>query len=106
MGVALFANGTTVNVNIESNTFEVPSTAPTSFVGLFALGTGVSGTVGGAGSLGNVFNGYADHVSIYRTNTGGAQNQNLGYPNLTISTNTYERGGVTLTASQAVQPIS
>jgi parallel beta-helix repeat protein len=103
-GIALYSDGTSIHVNIQSNTLEIPATTPTPFVGLFALGSGISATVGGSGSLGNVFNGYGNNVSIYQTQTGGPQNQNLGCPNLNILANTYERGGVALAPSEAIEP--
>jgi hypothetical protein len=56
----------------------VPAGAPTSFVGLFALGSGVSATVGGTGSQSNVFSGLGNFNSISEAHTGGPHNRNLG----------------------------
>ncbi len=88
VGLALYANGTSVNANVQSNTFEVPSSAPSSFGGLFAEGSGVTATVGGPGNQGNVFDGFATGFSIFQSN--GEPSQDLGNPNLNILANTFE----------------
>jgi Pectate lyase superfamily protein len=102
VGLALYAEGTSVNANVEGNTFEVSAGAPTNFEGLFAAGSGVTATVGGPGTQGNIFNGFGDHLFIYQTN--GIPNPVLGWPNLNILANTYERAGAPVSPSDAIQP--
>ena len=105
-GIALYSDGTSVSANIQGNTFDVPGIANATYqyVGLFALGSGVSATVGGAGSQGNSFSETVDNTSIVEAHTGGPQNQYLGCPSLDVLANTYEQGGVAIPASQAIQP--
>jgi hypothetical protein len=103
-GIVLYSSGTTISVNIQSNTFQVPATAPSNFFGFLAIGSGASATIGGPGGQGNDFNGFADHTSIGEANAGGPQNQFLGCPNVTILANTFQRDGVTLQPSQAINP--
>ena len=103
-GIVLYADGTSVNANIQGNSFEVPASSTANYTGLFALGSGVSATVGGAGSQGNSFSETVDNTSIVEAHNGGPANQDLGCPSLDVLANTYEQGGVAIPPSQAIQP--
>jgi hypothetical protein len=101
-GIFLAANGTSINVNVQSNSFSVPSSAPSDFFGLLAVGRGVSATVGGSGSQSNDFNGFSNLVFIAQGHTLGSQE--IGCPTLNILGNTFERAGTTIPPSEAIQP--
>jgi parallel beta-helix repeat protein len=102
VGLALYAEGTSVNANVQGNTFEVSAGAPVSFEGLFAGGSGVTATIGGPGTQGNIFDGFGDHLFIYQTD--GSAIPVLGWPNLNILANTYQRAGAPVSPSDAIQP--
>jgi hypothetical protein len=58
--------------------------------------------VGGPGTQGNILDGFGNHLFIY--NSDGYPDPVLGYPNLNILANTYERGGAPVAPSDAIQP--
>jgi hypothetical protein len=103
-GIVLYSDGQPVSANIQSNTFEVPTNAPSNYVGILASGGAVSGTIGGTGSQGNVFSNFGDFNSITVHMNGDPQNQVPGCPNVNIIGNTYEQDGVAIPASQANTP--
>jgi hypothetical protein len=103
VGLTLDASDAAVNATVQGNTFTVPTGAPSSFEGLFGLGSGVTATIGGPGSAANTFVNYANFFSIDPSHSGGNPTREVGCPNFTILTNTFLRGGSPLDPGLAIK---
>lgn len=100
VGLNLDASVAPIVALVAGNTF---TTAPGSGdQGLVAAGSGVTATIGGAGTAGNTFQNFASQRSILQYHTSGSST--IGCPNLNIGSNSYTSGGVAESADQAVLP--
>lgn len=87
---ALSTNPVNTNPTITGNTFKVTDGAANT-TGIFALGGGAGGTVGGAGNLENTFKNYdgSDSPAISLSNFGFSPPQVLGTPTTQVLENNY-----------------
>jgi len=74
---------------ITGNTFNATGSATTDIGGIYALGTGAGGTIGGDGSLQNTFIGFPTGTPITITNFGGAPEEVRGDPTVSVLANNY-----------------
>jgi parallel beta-helix repeat protein len=100
VGVFLDASAAPISATVQGNTFVVPVGSPDTDVGVLTVGSGVTATIGGGGSLGNTIENYVDGNFILQSN--GSPNQSLGNPNDTILGNTFLQAGVAISPSEAI----
>jgi hypothetical protein len=104
-GLALNSTGgATVDVAVQGDSFSVTAGAPADDLGLWALGGGVTATIGGAGGLADTFSNFNNYYFIFPANTGDSPPQFLGYPNLILDGESFVRNGQPVPQSLAIAP--
>ncbi|AMV39356.1 right-handed parallel beta-helix repeat-containing protein [Planctomyces sp. SH-PL62] len=91
---------------IVRNYFATPADSPEVTFGVAGIGSRIHAVIGGPNGDGNLFDGFRDYLSINRNHGGGDPYLELGYPDFSISGNTYRRKGVIIPPSRAITPIN
>jgi parallel beta-helix repeat protein len=97
VGVSLDASAAPVSATVQGNTFVVPIGSPDTDVGLLAMGSGVTATIGGDDALANTFENYVNGHFIIQSN--GFNDTNLG------NGNTFLSAGVAVPPSEAISTL-
>jgi Right handed beta helix region len=103
-GLALNATGGPINVTVQGDIFLVTAGAAADDLGLWALGSGVTATIGGAGNLADTFSNFNNYYFIFPADTGDFPVQDLGYPNLILDGESFVRNGAPVPQSLAIAP--
>lgn len=104
VGLNMDASVAPINAVVQGNTFTVALGASDMDQGLVASGSGVTATIGGSGSLANVFENYGYQDSIRQYHVGGSAGSTIGCPNLSIQTNSFLIGGRPVDSAYAILP--
>ncbi len=98
--VGVFLDGTVASINatVVGNTIVTPANSPGTYNGITLQGTGLTATIGGAGTDGNTLTNFFDSAFIVEAFGTGPD---TGLPHATILANAYYQNGNAISPSQA-----